>query len=80
LTGETNLKINTHNLADEIDCFFIKIYDRTQPKTDYESLAEELSLKGRFVKNVINEIGRGGDEELLRLVLKKDPVLNSTLT
>lgn len=71
LTGETNLKINVQNLADEIDCFYIKIYDRTQPKTDYDSLSAEISLKGHFVKNVLDEIENGGDEEFLMSVLKK---------
>ena len=70
LKGETDIKISGDVLKDNLNAFFVKIYDRTEPKKDLEKFAEEFSLKGLFVKKVLSEIENGGDEELIKLALK----------
>lgn len=70
LKGETDLKINESVLIDNLSAFFIKIYDKTEPKRDLEKCAEEFSLKGLFVKRALLRLEDGEDEENIKLALK----------
>lgn len=62
LTGEVNIECEidlTYLLKQFEDRFyFLKIYDETKPKVDYDAFALDISLKGEFVRTVMN------DEEL----------------
>ncbi|MBE7028295.1 MAG: exonuclease SbcCD subunit D [Ruminococcaceae bacterium] len=70
LKGETDIKISCDVYKDNLDAFFVKIYDRTEPKRDLKKCAEEFSLKGLFVKKAFSEIDKGTDEELVKLAIK----------
>lgn len=69
LKGETDIKINTDVLKDNLNAFFVKIYDKTEPKRDLESLAEEFSLKGLFVKKALLKM-EDDDKDLIKSALK----------
>ncbi len=43
--------------------FFAKIKDLTQPSLDLETLSKEPTLKGLFVKNMLEKISNAADEE-----------------
>lgn len=48
-------------LANEV--FFVKVKDKTELKIDYEELANESSLKGVFVKNMLEAIENADDDQ-----------------
>lgn len=62
LTGEVNIEceIDIAYLLKEFEnrFYYLKIYDETKPHVDYDVFALDISLKGEFVRTVMN------DEEL----------------
>jgi DNA repair exonuclease SbcCD nuclease subunit len=51
-----NITINDAVIKNELDAFFVKIYDRTKLKFDFEKIKNEKNLRGAVVKNVLNDI------------------------
>ena len=43
--------------------YYVKVRDNTESIIDYELLAEEKSLKGIFVKNMLSAINSASEEE-----------------
>lgn len=70
LTGylEDCMFIDTEFIRDRIkdNYFYVKIKDFTRPKIDIDSLSKEFSLKGLFVKKLIEQ---EGSEEALKIGL-----------
>ena len=50
--------------------YFVKLKDCTEYKIDYEILAKEASLKGVFVKNMLEKISADPQNENLKIALK----------
>jgi DNA repair exonuclease SbcCD nuclease subunit len=50
--------------------YFIKIKDSTEYKIDYQALSRETSLKGVFVKNMLNKIKENPNDNNLKKALK----------
>ncbi len=59
LTGETTLYLNTSIITEKIkdNYYFIKVIDETKPKIDLDTLSKEYSLKGLFIKTLLDENG-----------------------
>ena len=59
LTGEVNIEseIDTAYLIKQFEnrCYFLKIYDETKLCVDYDAFALDISLKGEFVRLVMND-------------------------
>ena len=73
LTGEI-APDNTLNLAEiaarlEQNLYFIKLKDTTEYKIDLESLSNESSLKGIFVKNMLAKMNESEDKEKYKKAL-----------
>ncbi len=51
--------------------YFAKLRDKTEIKIDFDALSQETSLKGVFVKNMLNKIEKAneGEKELLKAAL-----------
>ena len=47
--------------------YYAKVIDRTEPAEDLEKLAEEVSLKGLFVKKILERAQNADEEEKARL-------------
>lgn len=64
-TISQNFVINTDELASRLsnEVYFVKIKDNTEFEIDLNSLANEVSLKGIFVKNMLNKINSASPEE-----------------
>ncbi len=62
LTGETDFEPDGDVIKDNLDAFFVKVYDKTRPKIDLLKSAEEFSLKGLFIKKALEKIENDGDE------------------
>ena len=50
--------------------YFVKLKDSTEFKIDYQALAGEASLKGVFVKNMLNKIKENPNDNNLKKALK----------
>jgi DNA repair exonuclease SbcCD nuclease subunit len=50
--------------------YFVKIKDSTEYKIDYQALSRETSLKGVFVKNMLNKIKENPNDNNLKKALK----------
>ena len=50
--------------------YFVKIKDSTELKIDYNALSKETSLKGVFVKNMLEKINRNPNDSNLKTALK----------
>ena len=72
LTGyrNENIAINEAVIKNSLDAFFVKIYDRTKLKFDFEKIKNEKNLRGVLVKNVLNDI-TAENRELMEQVLEK---------
>ena len=74
LTGEIdpnfsiNIKEITTRLAEKL--YFVKVKDSSDYKIDLETLANEPSLKGIFVKNMLKKIEEAEDKGLYKKALK----------
>ncbi len=72
LTGEVNLEceIDISFLLKHFEdsFYFLKIYDETKPHVDYEAYALDISLKGEFVRTVMNDasISDGEKADIIR--------------
>ena len=69
LKGECDFVIDTAVLKDAISAFFVKIKDETVQKIDYESLADDFTLKGIFVKKMLEKMKKEGETEELKRAL-----------
>ena len=74
LTGAINEDVNL-NLAElttrlSQHLYFVKVKDSTEYKIDYEALAKEPSLKGVFVKKMLEKINADPQNESLKKALK----------
>ena len=67
LTGEVNIEceIDTAFLQKQFEnrFYFLKIYDETRPHVDYDAFALDVSLKGEFVRTVMNDEGLDESEK-----------------
>ena len=72
LTGDKNFEININNLFKFIiNENIIKIKNNTKLKVDLEELSKENSLKGLFVKEILEELNKDDyDKETLNNVLE----------
>lgn len=80
LTGEIpeSMNIDIENITQRISsfCYYAKIEDQTTIAIDYESLAREGTLKGLFVKNMLDKIDTANsknnthDIELAKMALQ----------
>ena len=66
MTGQKQIDINTIGLLKNIDSKnIIKIKDKTSIKYNLEKIAKEQSLKGIFVKRLLEQINEENKEEIL---------------
>ena len=72
LVGNIDAEINILDLNARLNekLYFAKIKDSTQLKFDLEALANEHSLKGIFVKNMLEKINSADDREKFEKALK----------
>ena len=72
LTGKRNFEINIYNLYKyELNERIIKIKDKTKPNYDIEKIAKENTLRGLFVKEIIDELKKQEkDEEIIEKALE----------
>lgn len=69
LTGIRNFEINIYEILRLIeDKNIIKIKDNTKIKINLEEIAKEKSLKGIFVKNMLEKINQDNEEEIIRAI------------
>lgn len=69
LTGARNFEINTYEILRLIENRnIIKIKDNTKLKINLEELAKEKSLKGIFVKNMLDKITTDNEEEIIKAI------------
>lgn len=65
---DLNLAELTARLSERL--YFVKLKDSTEYAIDFESLAKESSLKGVFVKNMLEKISQNPENEALKKALK----------
>lgn len=69
LTGKRNFEINTYEIAKQIqNKNILKIKDNTSIKIDLEELAKQKSLKGIFVKNMLEKMNEENKETILKAI------------
>lgn len=69
LIGKRNFEINTYEILKQIQKQnIIKIKDHTTIKIDLEELAKQNSLKGIFVKNMLQKINQDNKEDILKAI------------
>ena len=69
LTGNRNIEINTNQLLKHIENNnIIKLKDKTKVEYDLEKISREQSLKGIFVKELLNQINEENKEEILESI------------
>lgn len=69
LTGARNFEINTYEILRQIENKnIIKVKDNTKIKINLEELARENSLKGIFVKNMLEKIDEENEEEIIKAI------------
>lgn len=66
--ADLNLAELTARLSNKL--YFVKLKDSTEYKIDYELLSKEATLKGVFVKNMLNKIKENPDNEDFKTALK----------
>ena len=76
LTGELE---DSFNLREEIvldkikdDFYFVKVIDKTEIKVDYSEISKDFSVKGLFVKKLLEKLEKSNDEEseIIKMSLK----------
>lgn len=70
LTGETDSEFDKDVIKDNIEAFFVKVYDKTSPKIDLLKESSEFSLKGLFIKKALDELEKNQEDELVKRALK----------
>ena len=71
LNGKRNFEINTYNLFKfNLDEKIIKIKNKTKPNYDLEMLAKDTTLKGLFIKEMIEKIKNAQNEEEKEIIEK----------
>ena len=72
LTGKRNFEINIYNLYKyDLNEKIIKIKNQTKPNYDIKKISKENTLKGLFVKEIIQEINKKEyDEEIIENALE----------
>jgi DNA repair protein SbcD/Mre11 len=72
LTGKRNFEINIYDIYKyELNERIIKIKDKTKPNYDIEKISKERTLKGLFVKELMEEMQKGEyDEEIIEKALE----------
>ena len=72
LTGKRNFEINIYDLYKyELNEKIIKIKDQTKPNYDVEKISKENTLKGLFVKEIMEEIkNKNYDEQTIEKALE----------
>ncbi len=55
LKGEAEFSISPSVILENLHCFMAKVKDQTSAKVDWESVKNEFSLKGLFVKKLLNQ-------------------------
>lgn len=69
LTGARNFEINTYEILKLIENKnIIKIKDNTKLKLNLEELSREKSLKGIFVKNMLEKITMDNEDEIIKAI------------
>ena len=69
LKGSRNFEISTYEILRLIENNnIIKIKDSTKIKMNLEELAKEKSLKGIFVKNMLEKISEENEEEIISAI------------
>lgn len=67
-----NFELNTAEITARLanHLYFVKVKDSTEFAINYERLAQEASLKGVFVRNMLKKIEESDDKEMLKKALK----------
>ena len=69
LTGKRSFEINIHEILREVQSKnIIKVKNNTSMKVDLEALSMENSLKGIFVKNMLEKINEENKEDILEAI------------
>ncbi len=69
LVGKRSFEINKYEIQKQMKSNnIIKIKDNTELKVDLEELAKENSLKGIFIKNMLNKINETNKEDILKAI------------
>lgn len=69
LTGKRNFEVNSSEILKQIEHQnIIKIKDITAMPINLEELAKQTSLKGIFVKNMLQKIQEDNQEEILKAI------------
>ncbi len=69
LTGKRNFEINTYEIAKQVqNKNILKIKDHTSIKINLEEISKQKSLKGIFVKNMLEKITQENKEEILKAI------------
>lgn len=69
LTGKRNFEINISEILKEMqNGNILKIKDNTSIKIELEELAKQKSLKGIFVKNMLEKINEENEEQIIKAI------------
>lgn len=69
LTGKRNFEINTYEIAKQVqNKNILKIKDNTSIKINLEEISKQKSLKGIFVKNMLEKMTQENKEEILKAI------------
>lgn len=69
LTGKRNFEVDTIDILKYIEVpNVIKIKDETSLKLDLEKIAKEETLRGIFVKNLLEQMTQENKEEILKAI------------
>lgn len=72
LYGRSNFEIDENNILDLLkQKSVIRVRNHTEPKYDIKEIANQISLKGLFAKNILNKIENASNEE------EKEKLLNA---
>ena len=69
LTGECDLHIDTNVLSDSVNCFNLKITDKTIKPLDLSKISNDYSIQGIFVKKMLSRMEKEGETEELKRAL-----------
>ena len=69
LFGECDFVIDTAVICDAISAFYVKVVDNTTQKIDLLAISEDFSVKGLFVKKMLEKMKEEGETEELRRAL-----------
>lgn len=69
LKGEAEFNVDVNVLKDSLKCFYVKIYNKTMPKTDLSLLKNDYSVQGLFVSKMLERMQKEGETEELKRAL-----------